>query len=148
MISEKFSSDKDNDFKKIKYSIDTNILVYAYEKSNHAISETAINLINQEANISNYAYQEFLFNLKEKGLLKGEISKMGIELLNILNLNRIDKDTYRYAHYLMIKHNFQLGDSIVIADAILNNCNVLYSQDDMGHHGLVDKKLRIINPFK
>lgn len=73
---------------------------------------------------------------------------MGVELLNILNLNRVDKDTYRYAHHLMAKHNFQLGDSIIIADAILNDCSVLYSQDDMGHHGLVDKRLKIINPFE
>lgn len=148
MISENFLTVKNSGLKKIKYSLDTNILIYAYEKTNSIISEIAIDLIRQEANISNYAYQEFLFNLKEKGLLKSEISKMGIELLNILNLNSIDKDTYRYAHFLMGRHNFQLGDSIVIADAILNGCNVLYSQDDMGHHDLVDKKLKIINPFK
>ncbi|WP_404986447.1 PIN domain-containing protein [Chryseobacterium sp. M5] len=148
MTLEKFLTGKNDDFKKIKYSIDTNILVYAYEYSNQVISEIAISLISQEANISNYAYQEFLFKMTAKGLLKREISKIGVDLLSILNLNKIDKDTYRYAHHLMIKYNFQLGDSIIVADAILNECNILYTQDDMGHHGLVDKKLRIINPFK
>ena len=148
MTLERFLTNKNDDFKKLTYSIDTNILVYAYEKSNQINSEIAISLISQEANISNYAYQEFLFKMTAKGLLKKEISKIGVELLSILNLNKIDKDTYRYAHHLMIKHNFQLGDSIIVADAILNDCNILYTQDDMGHHGLVDKKLKIINPFK
>lgn len=148
MMSEKFFTVNNIGSENIKYSLDTNILVYAYEKSDYNISEIAINLIRPEASISNYVFQEFLFKLTKKGILKKDISKMGIALLSILNLNRVDKDTYRYAYYLMVKHNFQLGDSIILADAILNDCNVLYSQDDMGHHGLIDKKLRIINPFK
>ncbi|MEY8759453.1 PIN domain-containing protein [Chryseobacterium tongliaoense] len=148
MISGKFLIGNNLDFKNIKYSLDTNILIYAFEKSDYYISEIAINLIRPGASISNYTFQEFLFKLTKKGILKKDISKMGIDLLNILNLNRVDKDTYRYAHHLMIKHNFQLGDSIIVADAILNGYNILYSQDDMGHHGLIDKKLKIINPFK
>ncbi|WP_027388862.1 PIN domain-containing protein [Chryseobacterium gregarium] len=148
MMLEKFLIAKNLDFTDAKYSLDTNILVYAYEESNYGISEIAISLITSKASISNYVYQEFLFQLKDKGIVKKNISKIGIDLLAILNLNKIDKDTYRYAHYLMTKHNFQLGDSIILADAILNDCNILYSQDNMGHHGLVDKKLKIINPFK
>jgi predicted nucleic acid-binding protein len=39
-----------------------------------------------------------------------------------------------------------IWDSLIIASALENGCKILYSED-MHHNHLIEKKLRIINPF-
>ena len=132
----------------LKYAIDTNILVYAYDNLDNEIVDIAIKLIKPEAQISNHSFQEFLYLLhKKRKVEKKKTFKAGVDLLNIIHLTNVNKDTYRYAYRLMMKHNFQLSDSIIVADAILNECNILYSRD-MQNGQIVDKKLKIINPFE
>ncbi|MGK6353093.1 PIN domain-containing protein [Parapedobacter sp. DT-150] len=128
------------------YALDTNILVYAYDKSEN-LSEQAINLINPNACVSNFVFQEFIFQLTKRKVPKVHLMKVAIDLLDILWLTRVDKDIYRHAYFLIRRCDFSLEDAIVVADAVLNNCNVLYSRD-MQNGQMIDKKLRIINPFR
>jgi len=128
------------------YALDTNILVYAYDRSED-LSETAINLINPNACISNFVFQEFIFQLTKRKVPKVHLMKVAIDLLDILWLTRVDKDIYKYAYFLIRRYDFSLADAIVIADAILNNCNILYSRD-MQNGQMIDKKLIIIDPFR
>jgi predicted nucleic acid-binding protein len=44
------------------------------------------------------------------------------------------------------KHKYSIWDSLIIASALENGCKILYSED-MHHNHLIEKKLRIINPF-
>jgi predicted nucleic acid-binding protein len=44
------------------------------------------------------------------------------------------------------KYNFSYYDSIIVATALENECNVIYSED-MQHNQLIENQLRIINPF-
>jgi predicted nucleic acid-binding protein len=44
---------------------------------------------------------------------------------------------YKLSHY----------DSVIVATALENNCQILYSED-LQHGLLIDKKLKVINPFK
>ena len=37
-------------------------------------------------------------------------------------------------------------DSLMISSALLNNCNILYSED-LQHNQLIENQLQIINPF-
>jgi predicted nucleic acid-binding protein len=50
---------------------------------------------------------------------------------------------------LKIKSQYQFSyyDSLIIASAYENNCNILYSED-MQHAQVINGKLTIINPFK
>lgn len=130
----------------IKYVLDTNILVYAFEKSDEKLSNTAIKLINPEAFISNYVFQEFLFQLKKIIGDKKMVMSTAIALLDTLKLTDVNKDTYRYANYLLKKYDFQFSDAIIVSDALLNKCDVLYTRD-MQDRQLIEKKLRIVNPF-
>ena len=51
-----------------------------------------------------------------------------------------------YAQKLLDRYDFQLFDSIVVASALEAGCNTLYSED-LQHGLVVEKQLKIINPF-
>jgi len=44
-------------------------------------------------------------------------------------------------------YNYSYWDSLLIAMALLNDCQQLYSED-MQHDQLIENKIRIINPFR
>jgi len=130
-----------------RYAIDTNILVYSISE-NCKISARASSLLTPTAHVSNFVMQEFLFQLRRNFKLdKSNSMKIVTGSLQVLNLNRIGKDNYRYAHFLLRRYDFSLEDAMVVSDAILNGCTILYSKD-MQNGQVVDRKLKIIDPFK
>ena len=44
------------------------------------------------------------------------------------------------------RYRFSIYDSMIVASALLANCRTLYSED-LQHGQVIDKKLRIVNPF-
>lgn len=47
---------------------------------------------------------------------------------------------------LKTRYNLQYYDSLIVATALENDCNILYSED-MQHGLVIDNRLKIINPF-
>ncbi len=45
------------------------------------------------------------------------------------------------------KYKFQYYDSLIIATALENKCTILYSED-MQHGQIIERQLKIINPFR
>ena len=131
-----------------KKAVDTNILVYTFQCSDFFIEKRSIEILSSSnIYLSNFAFCEFIFFLKKTIKLdKKKVLKFGKDLLKDLPLNQLNNETYFYAYILLLRYDFQMSDSIIIADAILNDCKILYSRD-MQHNQLVDNKLRIINPF-
>ena len=58
----------------------------------------------------------------------------------------IDYKLIEKAKHLILRYDFQLFDSLIVASALQSNCTVLYSED-LHHNLLVENQLRIINPF-
>lgn len=58
----------------------------------------------------------------------------------------IESEVYVDSSRLVKKYKFQMFDAIIISSALRSDCSVLYSED-MQHNLIVDKKLKIINPF-
>ena len=56
------------------------------------------------------------------------------------------EDTLRTGFALIERYDFQFFDAIIVAGALQSNCTILYSED-MHHDLLVEKQLRILNPF-
>ena len=54
--------------------------------------------------------------------------------------------TINIAFNLSLKYGFSYWDSMIVATALENNCEVLYTED-MQHGLLVEKTLLIKNPF-
>ena len=128
-------------------AIDTNILIYSHEESDTNKQGIARDLIIRSPIVCVQVVSEYLSVLSR--ILK--IPKTFIINVCMPNLKRcriqtIDIATLQLAERLIHRYDFQLFDAIIIASAIENGCQTLYSED-MQHNMIIDKQLSIINPF-
>ena len=133
---------------KDKIFIDTNILLYAYstEKNKQEIAQNIINtnnniyiskqVINETINI---LIKKFKLNIKDIINVVKELEKEFIIL---------DFDIQTQLNALKIKQNYNLQfyDALIVSTALKNSCTILYSED-MQDKLVIEKKLKIINPF-
>jgi predicted nucleic acid-binding protein len=61
-------------------------------------------------------------------------------------IQAVDIITLQTAERLIQRYDFQIFDAIIVASALENGCQTLYSED-MQHKMVIDRKLSIINPF-
>jgi predicted nucleic acid-binding protein len=67
-------------------------------------------------------------------------------LLKICEIFLIDEVTLRKSFDISINYQYSYYDSLIIAVALLSNCDILYPED-MQHQQTIDNQLQIINPF-
>ena len=133
---------------KDKIFIDTNILLYAYstEKNKQEIAQNIINtnnniyiskqVINETINI---LIKKFKLNIKDIINVVKELEKEFIIL-------DFDIQTQLNALKLKQNYNLQFYDALIVSTALKNSCTILYSED-MQDKLVIEKKLKIINPF-
>ena len=133
---------------KDKIFIDTNILLYAYstEKNKQEIAQNIINtnnniyiskqVINETINI---LIKKFKLNIKDIINVVKELEKEFIIL-------DFDIQTQLNALKLKQTYNLQFYDALIVSTALKNSCTILYSED-MQDKLVIEKKLKIINPF-
>ena len=133
---------------KDKIFIDTNILLYAYstEKNKQEIAQSIINtnnniyiskqVINETINI---LIKKFKLNIKDIINVVKELEKEFIIL-------DFDIQTQLNALKLKQNYNLQFYDALIVSTALENSCTILYSED-MQDKLVIEKKLKIINPF-
>lgn len=130
-----------------KIALDTNIIIYAVENQDVIKSEISTKLIQKKPFISNQVISETI-NVLNKRFSRNKdfcISTI-LSLIDICPLIINNKDTYYSAKYLISKYKFPLYDAIVVSNALLAGCKILYSEDM--YEVLIEKKMRIVNPFK
>ncbi len=133
---------------KDKIFIDTNILLYAYstEKNKQEIAQNIINtnnniyiskqVVNETINI---LIKKFKLNIKDIINVVKELEKEFIIL-------DFDIQTQLNALKLKQNYNLQFYDALIVSTALKNSCTILYSED-MQDKLVIEKKLKIINPF-
>ena len=133
---------------KDKIFIDTNILLYAYSTEKNK-QELAQNIINTNNNIYiskqvinetiNILIKKFKLNIKDIINVVKELEKEFIIL---------DFDIQIQLNALKLKQNYNLQfyDALIVLTALKNSCTILYSED-MQDKLVIEKKLKIINPF-
>ena len=133
---------------KDKIFIDTNILLYAYstEKNKQEIAQSIINtnnniyiskqVINETINI---LIKKFKLNIKDIINVVKELEKEFIIL-------DFDIQTQLNALKLKQNYNLQFYDALIVSTALKNSCTILYSED-MQDKLVIEKNLKIINPF-
>ena len=133
---------------KDKIFIDTNILLYAYstEKNKQEIAQNIINtnnniyiskqVINETINI---LIKKFKLNIKDIINVVKELEKEFIIL-------DFDIQTQLNTLKLTQNYNLQFYDALIVSTALKNSCTILYSED-MQDKLVIEKKLKIINPF-
>ena len=134
---------------KDKIFIDTNIIIYCYSNSEMEKRIICQKLFEtySELNISKQVINEMTNILFKKFKLSSFDIKNTVEQIsNIAFTCDFNFDTQIKAIELKDKYNLQYYDALIIATALENHCNIIFSED-MQHNQIIENKLTIINPF-
>ena len=130
-----------------KIALDTNILIYLYDNSNPEKRNIALNLLSEKPQIPAQVISEFLNTLlRLLPMTKEDLLMHAANLFEECNIIPTLAVTLHCASLLTKKYQFQLFDSVIVASAIQEDCDILYSED-MQHKLLINNTLRIVNPF-
>ena len=130
-----------------KIALDTNILVYCHSNDEPEKQEMAMKFFELNPIISTQVLSEYINVVKRKlKMPKLDIMDVCLQNIELCILQPITFTTLKNARNLLVRYDFQLFDSIVVAAALEANCHILYSEDL--HHGLViENRMTLINPF-
>jgi len=130
-----------------KAFIDTNILLYLYDKE-LSKKQIAKDILSSQHTISTQVLNEFSnISLKKFKLSPQEIiTALTVIIDNASLVLFTDKSIIKA---LEIKERYQFGyyDSLILATAMEHQCAILYSED-MHHGQTIEDQLTIVNPFK
>ncbi len=129
--------------------LDTNVLLYSYssEEDKNQIAKKLLNNY-KDIYISKQVVNETInIFIKKFKIDFNTIIEVVNELENELIILDFDTKTQILALRLKKKYNLQYYDSLIVATALENSCNIIFSED-MQNNLLIEKKLKIINPFK
>lgn len=128
--------------------LDTNILFYSYsinEPDKRAIARAL--LLENTSYISTQVLQELCNTITKKlGFSFTDAIKVLEEMASNNNLYTNVQTTIVKACEIAECYRFSFYDSMIIAAAIESNCTILYSED-MKHNEIIEKTLKIVNPF-
>lgn len=135
-----------------RYFIDTNILVYANDRSEKEKQVRAKQILLQgitEENIvvSTQVLSEFYVTVTQKiqTTLSTDVAKKEIRLLKAIDIVEIDFNLVMQAINISKKNTLSYWDSLIVAAALKANCTILYSED-MNPDQIIDS-VRIENPL-
>jgi len=138
---------------KDKIFLDSNILIYSFDKSDKVKQKISLDLTNQlvfndNIYISTQVIQEFYINATQK--IKEKIpsaeAKEFIKCLKTSNVYINDTDTIIQSIDIQKKYRLSFWDSLIISSALSLNCNFLYSED-LQDGLVIDGKMIVKNPF-
>jgi len=137
-----------------KVFLDTNILIYMFAApenkedarksenirallAGHETPVVSIQILNETANV-------FL----QKKLISGnEIVKIIKEIIRLAEVVCLNENHVLKALELNAKYKISFYDALVVSAALTAKCTILFTEDM--HHGLlIEKVLKVINPFK
>lgn len=128
------------------FAIDTNIAFYAF--SDDPKNEIALVILEAGPCISVQLLNEFVNVSRRKRKLAWteiEVSLLAIKSL-VATIRPVDIDVHHRGFDIAEKYQLSVYDSMIIAAALLDGCDTLYSED-MQHGLIIDDTLTIIDPF-
>lgn len=137
---------------KDKIFLDTNIIVYAHDRSSSDKNTTAKEIMDylwesKKGVLSVQVLQEFFVCVTKKIInpLQIKNARMILEYLSTWEVIVNDKQITMQAVDLHEKHRFSFWDSLIIQAAVQSNSNLLFSEDLPD--GQVVMGTKILNPF-
>ena len=128
--------------------LDTNIFVYLYSEDEPEKQSIAFNILeNAHCVTSTQVLNEFCSVCLRKLKMPGDAVLQSLEeIRDNCELCYIDMEVIQKALTFNNKYGYSYYDCLILASAILNGCEHLYSED-MQHNQLIEGKLEIVNPF-
>jgi len=127
--------------------LDSNVLIYAFTGDSRAA--VAQELLGRGCVLSVQGLNEFTNVARRKlGLTWKEVREA---LAAIRTLCRtilpVDVETHADALRIAERHGYAIFDALIVASALRAGCTVLWSED-MQDGAIIDRRLRIANPFR
>ena len=136
---------------KDKILIDSNVWIYLASKQDVRKKKIAGELIDSHFNSIILSVQILgeIFTVLDKktDLAKKEIANITSYYADSYMVIFSGKEIFNEAIRIRLKYGYSFFDSLIISTGIVADCTILYSED-LQHNQLIEKKLRIINPFK
>lgn len=136
----------------MKAFVDTNILVYAYDRGAGVKHDKALGLIQQlwqERNgvLSTQVLQEFYVNIRRKAQRPVTVEQARILISDYLAWDPIVNDGASMLEAIDLEQRYQLSfwDSLIVAAAHRGGASVIYSEDF--NHGQSFGSVEVQNPF-
>jgi predicted nucleic acid-binding protein len=135
------------------FLIDTNILVYAYEKENSIRKEKSLKILEKcfkneiTLAVSNQNLAEFVFvSIKKSKLDKSIIQNITKDLYDFKGIQKIDYNSKTIFRALNISQEFQMPfwDSLIAATMIENGILNIYTENSKDFK---IPQLNVVNPF-
>ena len=129
--------------------LDSNIIIYAYSETDTRKAEIARKIIaSGNVVISAQVINEFVsVTLRKLHQPLNAIEAAVREILPFTRTASISAETSLRALHIAREYRFAWYDSLIIASAIENNCDLLISED-LQHEQVIEESLTIINPFR
>jgi len=129
-----------------KFALDTNVLIYSHDENDGYKQNIARDLIVQSPVICTQVVSEYISVLKRiLNIPKANVINAAIPILRSCQIQAVDISTLQTAERLILQYDFQIFDAIIVASALENGCEILYSEDM--HHKMKVDNLVIVNPF-
>jgi len=129
-------------------ALDTNILIYSHDTTDLYKQNIARDLMLGYPVVSAQVVSEYMNVLRRIMIIpKDKLLGLCAKTLENTRIYPVGVTVIRIAEQLAHRYDLQLFDSIIIASSIEAGCETLYSED-MQHNLLIDKRLKIINPFQ
>jgi predicted nucleic acid-binding protein len=126
---------------------DTNVLLYLLS-ADAAKADRAESLLAEGGTISVQVLNEFAsVALRKLEMPIAELREILEPVRSLCQVEPVTEDTHDRALALIERHGFSLYDAMLIAAALRAGCSRLYSED-LQHGQLIDRQLRIVNPFR
>ena len=134
-----------------KVFLDTNTVIYSYSEDEPEKQKIANDILEQYSNqiiISNQVINELSNTLFRKFKLNAdEVRETVLELNDNFPIVNFNLQTQLKGIELKGKYKLQFYDSMILATALENGCNIVFSED-MQHNQVIENQLTIINPFR
>ncbi|MFM0323377.1 PIN domain-containing protein [Caballeronia glebae] len=132
-----------------RFAVDSNVIVYLF--SNEAAkadkAEALVTGGKSKPVISTQVMNEVTLVMSRKmGLSWPEIESILEDVEVLCEVVPLTLEVHKEARRVAAHYGFRFYDSCIIAFALLNDCEVLYSED-MHHGQLIFDRLTVINPF-
>ena len=131
-----------------KAFVDTNILIYAYSSTELEKKEISLDILKDKNILMNtQVINEFIWVMSKKYAVNIKLLNQIVKNIFIsYNVGIIDQDVIMKAIFISGKYGFSYWDSLIVAFAVMNDCKYLYTED-MQHNQVIERRLRILNPF-
>jgi predicted nucleic acid-binding protein len=130
----------------VRVFADSNLFIYA-ESDDGEKTERARAIIEARPVISVQVINETVSVLTRKyGFTLAEAHEIAESLLDLCEVVPVEAATIREAVRLAKRYPLSHWDSLIVAAALLANCDTLYSED-LQHGQVIDGRLTVVNPF-